>query len=702
MLQRSFFAQKRHLESIILTCKHLACRPVFSSGRRPSSTRHARAVVPSTSSASSRDRVECVENVPKYPHSQSSAPELERVINALASNLAQEKILQFIKDFHPLFAFFSDRKRLRETVKELAQSQTPHYSLQVLDLAYKLGCTLNASAYESVSFHLAKSSNWDIMLGVVASASNHIGHTTLRLLNWRALALLESQRFSLLRRIPEEFQAAGISPTRRTYHIILSGCLRNDDLESAKACLRDMKAAGFQMDATTHSLISNLYRRYGADSQVRQNALDSLFDLNPEARISVVNRLIQSSLDTDDLSSTARLLMLFDTESISNIVPIIVSSRAATTESSVSFELPQLSGSFLKPDSNTCAIFMNYLIRKVAFDEAIALGKDMNSSGNFISPNLVASFMHAYFLRGQGNTAVRIALKLSAPQAIEAFESLMEGFDEGETPHLDVSRISLTTRICNVLLRGILNRQGLGFVPAIFSVMHSNNIRPNARTLEILLSYMNKINVPRPRTLFQVLRKLSPSNISPSLKHMHPVVARIFVTKRTCSFPSRGVMSDSVMVFLRIRRHSVLHMDVESAHRVLRTLMARGMHPNEYHFGALVEGYALSGNFAAYARRRDSESAMRTFKEMVAADIAPDVASVDALVSSFYTAGSHEAARKLLMTLWSYVQPFPEALKTADLPEMLYHFRALSPSVATRLRSTTARRKTITIKSGRY
>lgn len=157
------------------------------------------------------------------------------------------------------------------------------------------------------------------------------------------------------------------------------------------------------------------------------------------------------------------------------------------------------------------------------------------------------------------------------------------------------------------------------------------------------------------------------------------------------------------MVFLRIRRQSVLHMDVESAHRFLQTLMARGMHPNAYHFGALVEGYALAGKFAsaldvmksasdsgvkpnivmytniiaAYARRRNAESAASTFKAMIAAGIVPDVPSIDAVVSAFHAKGEEKTARDLLKVLWVYIQPFPESLADADLQTLLSHLRSI-------------------------
>ncbi|KDR85101.1 hypothetical protein GALMADRAFT_320806 [Galerina marginata CBS 339.88] len=777
MLQRSFFAQKRHLESTFARCKHLPRNPMFNSGRVPFTQHSGGAAIPSVPSVPSSPLTDVLSRA-EYPNSRKyillspSPPEFARVMDMLSSNLSQEMILQSINCSPSLLSFFSDRKKIREIAKELARSPDPHHSLQIFNLAYHLGHTLNASAYESVSFHLSQSQNWSIVLAVVASAKQHIGHTTLRLLNWRALALMETQRYSLLQQMLKEFEGAKLSPTRRTYHIMLSGCMRNYDLEGAKRCLQDMRGAGFQMDAVTHALVGNLYRKFGADPQVRQNALESLAGLHPEARTTVINRLIQSSLDSHDLSSTVQFLSLFDTENVQSLVSVIAIDCASPRDSPIPFDLPTLSAPGLKPNSDTFATFMNYLIRKSSFEDAIRLGESTTSMRISATPNLITSLIHAYFLGGHGNVAIRLISALSVNSVPETFESLMAGFDREERPSsLSLARIPLTTRMCNALLRGILNRQGLASVPTVFAIMHANSICPNSRTSEVLLSYLNKVNVPRPRTLFRILRGLSSPTIRPSLKHIHHILARIFRDEKRMFFHSawntgltsrkplrnrirllgigepfdptsgiildkylsyraaarpivqslgaRGVKSDTAMIYLRIRRHSVLHLDVETAHRVLRTLMARGMHPNEYHFGALVEGYALSGNFngalevmrtaersgvkpnvvmytniiSAHARLHDAQSAMRTFKEMVGAGVVPDVPSIDAVVSAFYAEGAHTVARNLLMTLWTYVQPFPATLEKVDLATMLLHFRSLSSASPLRIKSTTPRRK---------
>ncbi|PPQ89400.1 hypothetical protein CVT25_002218 [Psilocybe cyanescens] len=699
------------------------------------------------------------------------------IMAALASHQPLEKILRFIRKSSSLLHFFSNRRTIREIAKELAQSPKPHHSIQILNLAYHLGHTLNASAYESVSFRLAQSRNWDMVLGVVGAARKHVGHTTLRLLNWRALALMESQRYSSLRRILDEFQAADITPIRRTYHIILSGCLRNHDLAGAKRSLQDMRDAGIHMDATTHALISNSYRKFGVDPQVRYNALASLPGLTPGMRTTVVNNILQSALDADDLSTAFRLLSLFRDKTVISTLSLASTKFAFERIQPNSDNLPPLLGLDVKPNSDTFALSMNYLIQNLDYEGSLEVANKSILLGIPPSANLVTSLVHTYFLQGQGDNAIHMLSHLSVTSKTEGWNALrIDSLGGHDLPSLILTHVPLTTRMFNALLRGILNRQGLSLVPNIFSIMYANNIRPNARTIEVLLSYMNQVNIPHPRTFFQVLRALTTASpIRPSVQHMHNIVSRIFrderamvvrsawsrhfakrmdssrlrrrkripilgttdsfdplagieigkhLSYRTAARPTvqsltaHEVKTDSVMVFLRIRRQSVLHLDVDSAHRFLETLMARGMHPNVYHFGALVEGYALAGRFAsalevmksasnsgvkpnivmytnliaAYARRQDIKSAVSMFKAMLAAGITPDIPSIDAVVSAFHAKGDHKTARDLLKALWVYIQPFPKNLADADLETLLSHFRSVDSAPSKKAKFTLTKR----------
>ncbi|KAF4623634.1 hypothetical protein D9613_001902 [Agrocybe pediades] len=756
MLQRHLLAQKRHLEVAIAKCAY----PTLNLFSNASVLRLSAIPRPRLASVAVR------RSVPK-PTGHARPVELNQVIDTMGDDL--EKTLLFIKGSPSLSGFFFDRKLVREVVKELAVSPTPGRALQLLEVINQFGRTLDASAYESVARLFGQSHKWDLMLEAVALAHLHLGRTTLRLLNWRARALMETAHFSLLLGVLGEFEEAGIKPDRRTFHIVIMGCLRNNDIEAAKVCLRCMYEAGYPMDATTHATVGNLYRSFGVDTQVMENALQSLHGLPPADGTNVVNRLIQACLDIDDLVTSRFLLSLFEaTDDLDSVISLFFRQSRVDQE----FVTSIYPATRVRPTCDTVAILVNYLIRKSDYDGAIQLVEKTASVGSAFTENLVVSLCHAYFLRGYGDSAIALISRLCRDPSLGALHSLLDGSSRKDsTPLIDLGHLRLGVRTCNTLLRHSLDRKGLACVPSVFGAMHANSITPNARTLELILSYMNKTQIPHARSLFQVLRGLQSTNVRPSLKHMHHIVAYMFrlekvkylrsawasrsklwtkppyppfrvgtpekqirlleatddydpmaglvlgkhLSYRSAAKPtvdalhSTGVKADTVMTFHRMRRHAVLHLDVESAHRIFRTLMARGMRPNEYHFGSLIEGYSLVGNFdaakevmntakesgihpnvvmytsliAGYARQYDPDSAMRTFNEMISTGIAPDVPSIDALVSAYYANAGPREARDVLVKLWHHIEPFPETLSCADLSTLTCHFRSLHNSPST-------------------
>lgn len=490
MLRRALFAQKRHLESTIAKCICLPLNATFNP--TPGSRFASQSPMPNLSrdiskpTAGNPQNLEYTTNLQRYYTHTPTPRDFIRVMTALASHQPLEKILRFIRKSPSLVHFFSNRRAVREIAKELAQSPKPHHSIEILNLAYHLGHTLNPSAYESVAFHLAQSRSWDMILGVVGAARKHVGHTTLRLLNWRALALMESQRYSSLRRILNEFEAADIIPIRRTYHIMLSGCLRNQDMAGAKDTLQDMREAGISMDATTHALISNSYRKFGVDPQIRYNALASLPNLVPHMRTSVINNMIQSALDTDDMSATFHLLSIFRDKNIYSTLSLASAKFTFDRVQPNSFDMPPLPNLDMKPNSDTFAFFMNYCVRNLDSEGSLRVAKQSILLGLPPSPNLVTSLVHTYFLQGRGDNAIHMLSRLSVASEIKAWNALRIGSQGGlDFPSQALAHVSLTTRTFNALLKGVLHRQGLSSVPTVFSLMRANNVRPNSRSAEL-------------------------------------------------------------------------------------------------------------------------------------------------------------------------------------------------------------------------
>lgn len=169
------------------------------------------------------------------------------------------------------------------------------------------------------------------------------------------------------------------------------------------------------------------------------------------------------------------------------------------------------------------------------------------------------------------------------------------------------------------------------------------------------------------------------------------------------SLSSLGVRSDPPMFALRIGQEAEMRQDIDTARHVFHEMVSRGMRPNEYHFAALMLGCTRQGNMQAaiqtmqsavrsgvkpnvvmftilitgYARQGKPDKAVSVFQEMVAARIQPDVPAIDAVASAFFTIGAYNTARLTLITLWAYIQPFPESLRPLSLKDLSIHFRSL-------------------------
>lgn len=777
MLQWSVFSQKRLLERSLSRCGTIIRYSTFGLG--PSRDGHAGtlAAVPKGFALSGGPKPARDQNT-----EASSYPETIPFVSSLSTSTSHQ-LLKSIRASSSLSNLFSDRDIFRNFVESLAQSQSPQYSLQVLHLAHDLGLKLQQNVYECAAYRLAALNKWDIILDIVDAGKRHTGRTTSRLLNWRTRALVETQSYSHLHQILDEFRHANQVPSRRTFHLILSGCLRNHDLEGAKACLQSMTDNGLTTDASTDALIAKFYRPFAADFRVRRRALESLPALLPLASVTVLNNLIQAALDSQDIPSTLHFLASFDQASVKIIRPLIsadldpLHTRILANKASIR-DLPSLAHD-IKPNATTFANFINDRAKKADLPGAMGLFKGMASLGVSATPAVVAALVHAYFAAGQGNTAIRM---IEGMQRTISFQPLINDVEPDVEHGIDglpfeLSDIPLNIQILNVLFREILRRQGLDNASFVFSILRANNIQPTANTLEILLAHLKNVEGAHPRILFHVLRKFSSPAIRPTLRHLRiilssivrqeiywhsgrgwrtfaakyprsprarsaklrlasitsrfdptagievlkPPVHRSFMRSIMESLIDRKVKSDPFMMALRIRLEGVLNSDMDAAQAVFRTMLARGIHPNEYHFSALMEGFVCSGDIgaatdvlktaeqsgvkanvvlftiliAAYARTYDPDMALRTFQQMTSTGISPDVASIDAVVSAFYAIGAYSTSRRLLITLWVYIQPFPETLRNTDLKTLAIHFRTLHGSAPRTMKLSKSQRITL-------
>ncbi|KAF8078512.1 hypothetical protein FPV67DRAFT_58974 [Lyophyllum atratum] len=702
----------------------------------------------------------------KSPSQTPLPPEIISIVEEVFSGTVDDApILKGIRASPVLSRYLAHPESARRLAEALALTHHPLRSLQLLRVAHTLGSKLKHNAYECVSFRLAGKRHWNGVLSAVSLAKKHVGRMTSRLLNWRARALIETEDYAGLQGVIGEFKEECLMPTRRTFHLILSGHIRNSDLLMAKQCIAAMTEAGCIPDASTHAIVATHYRRLGQDRQVELRSLEALPDVTATTATAVLNSLMQLRLDARDSRGALQLLKLFNPTDVDAIARTMTAGKGFDNESLTSYKTapsPPIRLS-LSPNAATFSIFINYQASQSNLSGALHIFRNMLTAGVQPTPGTVTSLIHVFFAAEQGDLAVRMVAKMCNAKGVlpSMFEPILSSQTIDSLPW-DPSGLSPTIQVFNALLRGVLRTHGLSGTDAVLRIMHASDVRPTAATLEILMTHLSKVERCHPGVLLRVLRQFSSPDIQPTLRHMHIIFScvlrhekyllygsgwdtiaakysphrnepeqyypehrisveadsfdptagialpralshRRLARPSVQSLSSRQILSDTAMVSLRIRHDASIKSDIDSAKEIFQTLLNRGMHPNEYHFSALMEGLAQSGDvegtldvmrsanragvkpnvvmftvlIVGHARQGRPDRAMQVFQDMVSAGVTPDVPSIDAVASAFFAVGAYDMAKKVLRSLWTYIQPFPQELGNSSLKTLAHAFRSL-------------------------
>lgn len=680
-------------------------------------------------------------------------------VNKLLSTSDESVNVNTITQSPQLASFFGDQETIRKFAETISRTHTSDRPLRLLTLAHHVGCPLKQNAYETVCHQFFLRRDWDSLLIAVTLGQSHTGKTTSRLLNWRTRALLETKHYALLQNVLEEFKQFKQKPNRRTYHLILSGHLQNHDLAGAKKLLRIMEEAEVPVDASTHGVITTHYRPFGADPQVQEQALKNLPNMHNATCVAVVNNLIQLRLDVHDVCGVRSLLSLFEPTTIRAILEALALNNAENADISKISETIIPIKPYLRPSASTFVVFMNFFTARSDFADAIKIFHSMAAADVRTTSSALASLLHVFCSAGHLDKALQVVAGMrdqsKLPPSLFSFAKIDQD--------LDFAGIPLTVQIFNALLIGVLRGKGLSAFSPVLRLMVTSNVKPNARTLEIVMAHLSKVERTRPKSLLRFVRVLMSPTLHPTLRHMHiimsslmrrekrllhgigwnalaarftrPPVNQIYKLRKRLigitdtfdaiagmnlphykglatpielSYSERDLKSDPAGIALRIRHDAVMKGDMESAQDVFNTLLARGMHPNEYHYSALMEGYTRRGDIKSaydvmksaeragiklnvvmftilivgHARNGNPDLAIQLFEQMITAGIKPDIPSIDAVSSAFFAVGAYSVSRKILVMLWSHIQPFPEELRDASLQTLARHFRALHSSTA--------------------
>jgi pentatricopeptide repeat protein len=559
------------------------------------------------------------------------------------------------------------------------------------------------------------------------------------------------------------FEEEGLLPSRRTYHFLLSGHLRNRNIVKAIDVIQRMLKAGFDIDTRTHATVISAYRNLGPDVIVETCALNNLKDADAYSSTRILNALLQLSIDTRDTENVFSLIRHFDlgtfdvSQLSSGVRPLRREGEDATFSDLIRSSSRSHTSHPLLPDIATYTILLHYMASQGGLVSTHGLLGQMERSGVTPDGHFIAALIRLYFVMGRPSAAVNIVSAVCA--GVEGFRiefrNLPIAFESQEELPLPHVLPKITVEIFNALASGLLDLCGINGLQACLRLMQLCQVNPDRHTQALLESHLinaggftmdavalvskelssNELSLSHLSQSFALslrrqFRKVkrsgwnntpgkhsllptrSPSHPAPTStvgKSLDPAdgIHLVITPQNACigpiiqSLADRGVLADHRIFALRIRYEAVIKGDMRAAKSIFQLMLDRGLHPNEYHYSALMEGYAATGELAAaeavmnaaerggirpncvmytilivgYARQKNPQRAMLVLRHMTATGVKPDVLAVDAITSVFYAAGDYRLARQTLLRLWPSVAPLPPNFERVSFKVLVFHLR---------------------------
>ncbi|KAI0660403.1 hypothetical protein C8Q70DRAFT_1044398 [Cubamyces menziesii] len=630
-------------------------------------------------------------------------------------------------------------------------AREPRRALWIIRIAVQGGYSFSPKFYGRISEKLADMHKWRLIPGLTDVAREDLGYTTTGLLNWRLQALMESQHHFPLQDVLDLYAREHVRVSRLTYHLLIAMHLRNHDLTTALAVVRAMESAGLTVSPRTWAVILLNHRSLGLSPSAKAQALNALQTADAQTATTILNSLVQLLLDAHDMTGAIDVLSMASVPSAGHLSDHGVGTTQLDGANS-DHALSSPRGVLI--NITTYNILLNYLARQGDLSRSLQTLEQMDGAAIVPNDATAAALVRLYYATDSPNDALHIvadALR-KFPAAADLLPDL--GFTASmPAKHPIYPNTAIpTVGLFNSLITGILRYSGLAALNIVLRIMRIVKVDANAATLAILMSHLNRREKSRPREMIRAVRALMSIGLPPTTRHLHVLMAALLREERAIAHPrgwtvgpvpektslrpfatgncfepaagvvfprrlryrtlmrpilqslgDRGVRSDRVTFAMRIKHDAVVKCDLEMALTTFKTMVAAGIQPNEYHYGALIEGYAAVGDMrgavdimskaidagarvtvkihtmiiAGFARLGQPTEAVEAFRRMVGEGIRPDVPAIDAVVSAFFRAKAYRMARRALLQLWPQVAPISDELEKASLRQLAVAFRAL-------------------------
>ncbi|KAI0313550.1 hypothetical protein OF83DRAFT_524732 [Amylostereum chailletii] len=611
----------------------------------------------------------------EFPANSFPPPELLALIDSALIWTASKEVLfqhlQAIPTPRHLRPLFLDSRRLCRFARQMITTSRPGRAVRVLILARTLGCPhMNKELFETLTLHLSLARQWRWVLLLETMAHRQLGRSTVQLLNWHTRALIETRHYARLDRVLARFEEDGLLPSQRTFHLLISGHIRNHNLPLAMKALRAMQDAGFSILPSTQAVVVAAYQSLGPDTLVKSQALQILPFSDGKTQTFILNSVLKLCIDARDIEWMSLILQVFQLDHM-DIHRTITSSGSPLSLDPDDEEHIRAVSSFhllrsslrVAPDIVTYTMLLNYAA--LEHDLSSSIGLLAHMQGASITPNstLVAALIRVIFAADMPVAAVKIIEDICQNDAFarEVLDDLASELSANNDIVLPFIEVPPSVEIFNALASGLLPLLGLDGLRYVFQLMGACSITPDTHTLQILVSHLSNVEQTDPEIVILVLRDLMSLVSYPTTRHLEFVLQSILCRERrragrsawvnrrsrtpahaTPTPPTRlvevddlvdstaglvlspnvphqhllrpiiqiltakGVRPDRSAMALRLH-YEVSQAAMNIAKTVFQDMLDRGMYPTAYHYAALMDGYASAGDLdAAHAVLRSA------------------------------------------------------------------------------------------------
>lgn len=600
-------------------------------------------------------------------------PETAALLSAIetlsSTNASRDRIITCLQTL-PMDVL-SNSKTVCSFALEMVDKSCPDNAVHVLHVAHRLGTLLVHSQYEQIVHRLGTRNNWRHVYIVAAMAERHTGRWTVRLLNWVVRSHLEMQQYGLLDVVFHNFERDQLTPTRRTYQLLVQGHLRNSDLLRARYCLARMQAAGFELNKTTYITVLGAYRSLGPNEGVEAQAFQALQGTGERSDTIILNGLMQLRIDDMDVVGALRVWRLFALPSLSvgDDPAVQESGNLSSSTPDLPFNPSYFTSPTTPPDNATFNILLTFLAQhRDDLHTFLRVFHQMAAAGLQADAETAAALVRAHATAQMTGTAVAIVEEMckchNLPVDSREFQLLGCRPRTVDVDILKTLSIRPTTQVFNALLRAVLPEHEIVGMQRVLRIMRQASVAPDASTTQIIVSYLDNVQHMRPRSVIRVLRTLatfSSDQASLTLQHANAILRTILNRERDII----GTKSWSATAQrVRFGHHS--HFSLQRLSRTAPTFdPTAGIALTSFRRStselfqpivqSLVRRHVMSDRmtFALRIRRDavtrlDMQSAQRVFDIMIERGIRANAYHFSALIEGYVELGQMECARGVM------------------------------------------------------